>query len=190
MRAAGTSLVLAHGHHAAPAFNALFYATIATIIPVLFLAAAVQGRAYQDLLAAAFPARESALHRNQAPAATRSQPRRHPAHSSHRDRRLLRRGRTRSAHQPSGPERAARQLRLHPRRSHHPHARRRRNASHSALEEPPRRLAQADSPGGTEAPAVPEASQPDALPPAGNLGKRPASKPRQNGRHIRPKTLK
>ncbi len=58
MRAAGTSLVLAHGHHAAPAFNALFYATIATIIPVLFLAAAVQGRAYQDLLAAAFPARE------------------------------------------------------------------------------------------------------------------------------------
>jgi hypothetical protein len=38
------------GHAAAPAppaFNGLFYATAATIIPVLFLALAVQGTAYQ-----------------------------------------------------------------------------------------------------------------------------------------------
>jgi hypothetical protein len=35
---------------AAPAFNGLFYATAATIIPVLFLAVAVQGRTYESLL--------------------------------------------------------------------------------------------------------------------------------------------
>jgi hypothetical protein len=34
----------------APAFNGLFYATAATIIPVFFLALAVQGRMYADLL--------------------------------------------------------------------------------------------------------------------------------------------
>jgi hypothetical protein len=36
----------------APAFNGLFYATAATIIPVLFLAIAVQGPLYGDLLKA------------------------------------------------------------------------------------------------------------------------------------------
>lgn len=36
--------------HAAPAFNGLFYATAATVIPVLFLAFAVQGRAWQKML--------------------------------------------------------------------------------------------------------------------------------------------
>jgi hypothetical protein len=35
---------------AAPAFNATFYATAATVIPVFFLALAVQGRAYGDVL--------------------------------------------------------------------------------------------------------------------------------------------
>jgi hypothetical protein len=44
---------LAHGARAAaPAFNGLFYATAATIIPVLFLAIAVQGPLYGDLLKA------------------------------------------------------------------------------------------------------------------------------------------
>jgi hypothetical protein len=38
---------------AAPAFNGLFYATAATIIPVLFLAIAVQGRGYENLMKAA-----------------------------------------------------------------------------------------------------------------------------------------
>jgi hypothetical protein len=44
--AAMTSLaLLAHAAHAAPpAFNSTFYATAATVIPVLFLAIAVQGR--------------------------------------------------------------------------------------------------------------------------------------------------
>jgi hypothetical protein len=37
---------------AAPAFNTAFYATAATIIPVLFLAIAVQGSLYGDLLKA------------------------------------------------------------------------------------------------------------------------------------------
>jgi hypothetical protein len=45
------TLALAHSH-AAPAFNGLFYATGATVIPVLFLALAVQGRTYEDLLKA------------------------------------------------------------------------------------------------------------------------------------------
>jgi hypothetical protein len=36
----------------APAFNGLFYTTAATIIPVLFLALAVQGNAYANLLKA------------------------------------------------------------------------------------------------------------------------------------------
>jgi hypothetical protein len=39
-------------HHAAPAFSGLFYATCATVIPVLFLAIAVQRGFYADLLAA------------------------------------------------------------------------------------------------------------------------------------------
>jgi hypothetical protein len=44
---------LAHAARAAaPAFNGLFYATAATIIPVLFLAIAVQGPLYGDLLKA------------------------------------------------------------------------------------------------------------------------------------------
>ncbi len=38
--------------HPAPAFNGLFYATAATIIPVLFVAIAVQGRLYDIVLAA------------------------------------------------------------------------------------------------------------------------------------------
>jgi hypothetical protein len=38
--------------HGGPAFNGLFYATAATIIPVLFLAIAVQGPLYGDLLKA------------------------------------------------------------------------------------------------------------------------------------------
>ena len=33
-----------------PAFNGLFYATAATVIPVLFLAIAVQGRTYENLV--------------------------------------------------------------------------------------------------------------------------------------------
>jgi hypothetical protein len=43
--------LLAH-HAASPAFNGLFYATAATIIPVLFLAIAVQGLAFQQVLLA------------------------------------------------------------------------------------------------------------------------------------------
>ena len=35
-------------------FNATFYATVATVIPVLYLAFAVQGTAYQNALRAAF----------------------------------------------------------------------------------------------------------------------------------------
>jgi hypothetical protein len=47
-----TSLaLLAHpASHAAPAFNGLFYATVATVIPVLFLALAVQGSTYRELV--------------------------------------------------------------------------------------------------------------------------------------------
>lgn len=42
---------LAHtAHTAAPPFNGLFFATAATVIPVLFLAIAVQGRGYEELL--------------------------------------------------------------------------------------------------------------------------------------------
>jgi hypothetical protein len=54
MLAAMSSLAfLAHeARAAAPAFNGLFYATAATIIPVLFLAIAVQGPLYGDLLKA------------------------------------------------------------------------------------------------------------------------------------------
>ena len=56
------TLALAHGH-APPAFNGLYYATIATVIPVLFLAIAVQGTIYQDLIKAA--ARSAASSRAQ-----------------------------------------------------------------------------------------------------------------------------
>ena len=56
LRDAGTVITLAFAAHAVshkpPAFNGLFYATAATIIPVLFLALAVQGRLYEDLLKA------------------------------------------------------------------------------------------------------------------------------------------
>lgn len=47
-----SSLALAAhtAHTAAPAFNGLFYATAATVIPVLFLAIAVQGHALQDIV--------------------------------------------------------------------------------------------------------------------------------------------
>jgi hypothetical protein len=45
------TVALAH-HHAAPAFNGLFYATVATVIPVLFLALAVQGRGFDRVLRA------------------------------------------------------------------------------------------------------------------------------------------
>ena len=45
----------------APAFNSAFNSTVATIIPVLFLALAVQGRVYQDVAQAALTmAREKA----------------------------------------------------------------------------------------------------------------------------------
>lgn len=44
-----TSIALADRHAAQP-FNGLFYSTIATVIPVLFLAIAVQGGTYSDLL--------------------------------------------------------------------------------------------------------------------------------------------
>lgn len=51
MLAAMSSLAsLAHHHATAPAFNGLFYATAATLIPVLFLALAVQGGMYEYLL--------------------------------------------------------------------------------------------------------------------------------------------
>jgi hypothetical protein len=43
---------LAHAAPAAPAFNTEFYATAATIIPVLFLAVAVQGNTYDVLIRA------------------------------------------------------------------------------------------------------------------------------------------
>ena len=43
-------LALAHSAPAAPSFNAALYTTVALIIPVLFLAIAVQGRAYENLL--------------------------------------------------------------------------------------------------------------------------------------------
>jgi hypothetical protein len=50
-----------HGAGAvAPVFNATFYATGATVIPVLFLALAVQGRGFGELLRAATTAREEA----------------------------------------------------------------------------------------------------------------------------------
>jgi uncharacterized membrane protein len=42
-------LALPHGH-GTPAFNGLFYATAATIIPVLFLALVLQGAAWRQLL--------------------------------------------------------------------------------------------------------------------------------------------
>jgi hypothetical protein len=43
------TFALAHGH-GTPAFNGLFFATAATVIPVLFLALAIQGRTYPDLV--------------------------------------------------------------------------------------------------------------------------------------------
>jgi hypothetical protein len=43
------TLALAHSK-AAPAFNVAFYSVAATVIPVLFLAIAVQGRLFHDLL--------------------------------------------------------------------------------------------------------------------------------------------
>ena len=46
-----TSFALAaHATKASPAFNGLFYATAATVIPVLLLAIAVQGSTYENLL--------------------------------------------------------------------------------------------------------------------------------------------
>ena len=46
-----TSLTaLTQGNHAAAPFNATFYATVATVIPVLFLAVAVQGPIYANVL--------------------------------------------------------------------------------------------------------------------------------------------
>jgi hypothetical protein len=50
-----------HGASAvAPVFNATFYATAAAVIPVLFLALAVQGRGFGALLSVATAAREEA----------------------------------------------------------------------------------------------------------------------------------
>jgi len=52
----------------APVFNATFYATGATVIPVLFLALAVQGRGFGELLRAATIGREeAAAHRRRDP---------------------------------------------------------------------------------------------------------------------------
>jgi hypothetical protein len=52
--------LLAHGARTpAPAFNSTFYATAATIIPVLFLAIAVQGHMYENLMKAASDAIET-----------------------------------------------------------------------------------------------------------------------------------
>jgi hypothetical protein len=48
MLASMQSIALARA--AAPPFNGLFYATMATVIPVLFVAAAIQGRTYQEML--------------------------------------------------------------------------------------------------------------------------------------------
>ena len=45
------SHALAAAHHAA-AFNTAFYSVAATVIPVLFLAIAVQGQLYQAVLKA------------------------------------------------------------------------------------------------------------------------------------------
>jgi hypothetical protein len=45
-------MTLALAQHAAATFNGLFYATCATVIPVLFLAIAVQGTVYDELLKA------------------------------------------------------------------------------------------------------------------------------------------
>src|SRR5580704_14204541 len=51
MLAGMSSLALLARHHAAPpAFNGLFYGTAATLIPVFFLALAVQGGLYETLL--------------------------------------------------------------------------------------------------------------------------------------------
>lgn len=49
----GLALLAHSAAAAAPAFNGLFYATVATIIPVLFLAVAVQGGMLADMLRAA-----------------------------------------------------------------------------------------------------------------------------------------
>jgi hypothetical protein len=49
MLTAMTSLALAHSH-TAPAFNADFYTVGATVIPVLYLAIAVQGRVYYEIV--------------------------------------------------------------------------------------------------------------------------------------------
>ena len=54
MLAAMTSLAaLAHAAPAPPPFDGTYYATIATVIPVLFLAIAVQGHMLDDLIKAA-----------------------------------------------------------------------------------------------------------------------------------------
>lgn len=47
---AAMSSLASLAHAAEPAFNGLFYATVATIIPVLFLALAVQGRTSENLV--------------------------------------------------------------------------------------------------------------------------------------------
>ena len=49
----GLALLAHSAAAAAPAFNGLFYATVATIIPVMFLAVAVQGGMLADMLRAA-----------------------------------------------------------------------------------------------------------------------------------------
>jgi hypothetical protein len=46
---------------ATQAFNGLFYTTVATVIPVLFLAIAVQGRTYEELLKAGSDAYQRGL---------------------------------------------------------------------------------------------------------------------------------
>ena len=52
-----TSLAaLAHANPAPPAFDATYHATIATVIPVLYLASALQGPAFETLLRSALNA--------------------------------------------------------------------------------------------------------------------------------------
>jgi hypothetical protein len=45
-------IALAHATSVPQPFNGAFYSTIATIVPVMYLALAVQGRVFTDLLAA------------------------------------------------------------------------------------------------------------------------------------------
>lgn len=66
-----TSLASLAHQASPPAFNSAFYATAATVIPVLFLAIAVQGRSYENLLKASAGAIRRSQQRHQRPAGWR-----------------------------------------------------------------------------------------------------------------------